>query len=105
MHPATGWRMPEQEIATRDPVCGKPVDPARALARTEYADVEYIFCSQTCMDRFTEDADIYTNLAGLGQLQDRDRASRHDEHKGELTSAQKMGMDRSPAPPAADPGG
>ena len=73
--------------------------------RTEYADVEYTFCSQACMDRFTEDADIYTNKAGLGQLEDRDRALRNDAHKGELTAAQKVGLDTSASPPAPDPGG
>ncbi|MCA1647691.1 MAG: YHS domain-containing protein [Chloroflexi bacterium] len=92
----------EQDVAERDPVCGKPVDRANERLRSEYADVEYHFCSQTCMDRFTEQPDIFTAKPGLGQVAERDRAQRPDEHLGELKPGQQIGQDHSP--PAPDPG-
>lgn len=93
----------EQQLASRDPVCGTRVDTANGRLRSEYADVEYVFCSQTCMDRFIEQPDIYTIRPGLGEVAGRDRAQREDDdHQGELIPGQSVGLDTSP--PAPDPG-
>lgn len=89
-------------MVNRDPVCGKPVEQGNEQLRSEYADAEYRFCSQTCMDRFTEEPDIYTTRAGLGQVAERDRAQRPDDHVGELKPDQKVRLDTSL--PAPDPG-
>src|SRR6516164_9115428 len=48
--------------AARDPVCGMPVDPAKAKHRTEHAGHSYIFCSARCREKFTAEPARY--LAG-----------------------------------------
>jgi YHS domain-containing protein len=61
----------------RDPVCGKRVATSRAALSEEYAGVSYFFCSQSCLDRFNQDADIFTiggpagTLAGAQATHDR----------------------------------
>jgi YHS domain-containing protein len=92
----------EQHMANRDPVCGTLVEQTNGRLRSEYADVEYTFCSQTCMDRFNEQPDIYTSQPGLGNVAERDRAQRDDDHLGELKPGQRVG--RNTSPPAPDPG-
>jgi YHS domain-containing protein len=36
----------------KDPVCGMVVNPARAVATTEYKEKTYYFCSNYCADLF-----------------------------------------------------
>jgi Cu+-exporting ATPase len=42
-----------------DPVCGMTVTRDSAAAAWEHADVTYLFCSATCMDRFRQDPDRF----------------------------------------------
>jgi YHS domain-containing protein len=82
-----------REKATRDPVCGKKVVPAGETLTEEYAGIGYFFCSQTCLDRFNQDADIFTiggalgTLAGAQATQDRGqrRKSQTPTYTGHLT--------------------
>jgi YHS domain-containing protein len=59
-----------------DPVCGAKVRPSSRTLSEEYAGTIYYFCSQACLERFSEDADIFTSDVPLGALVTRDRASR-----------------------------
>ncbi|MGA8427453.1 MAG: permease [Candidatus Dormiibacterota bacterium] len=43
----------------RDPVCGMPVDPARAAAKVERSGQDFYFCSPQCRDRFLRDPSRY----------------------------------------------
>ncbi|WP_199099806.1 heavy metal translocating P-type ATPase [Dyella sp. ASV21] len=45
--------------ATKDPVCGMTVDPARAEHRGEHAGRMYYFCGQRCKERFFADPARY----------------------------------------------
>jgi YHS domain-containing protein len=66
-----------QKTSKRDPVCGKRVATSRVALSEEYAGVTYFFCSQSCLDRFNQDADIFTiggptgTLAGAQATHDR----------------------------------
>lgn len=91
------------DTAAVDPVCGRPVARAESRWQSEYADVMYRFCSQVCMDRFTEQPDIFTAQPGRGQVAEKDRALRSNEHEGELAPDAAAVIPRTP--PAADPGG
>src|SRR5215470_1916606 len=48
--------MPGEEMHTLtkeiDPVCGMAVDPARAKATFDHAGKKYVFCCQSCADKF-----------------------------------------------------
>src|SRR6516164_10007536 len=44
---------PAPPAEVRDPVCGMPVDPAKARHRAEHAGHSYIFCSARCREKFT----------------------------------------------------
>ena len=44
----------------RDPVCGQDVAITDDALTEDYAGVVYFFTSQTCLDRFNQDADIFT---------------------------------------------
>jgi YHS domain-containing protein len=90
------------DVATRDPVCGRDAKQAGPNLQTEYADVIYRFCSQTCMDRFIEQPDIFTAEPGRGLAASADRALRDDDHEGELSPEARAVIPQ--APPAADPG-
>jgi P-type Cu+ transporter len=50
----------ETEGKTRDPVCGKPVEPTRAAGAAMHRSRAYYFCSETCRRRFEADPDRYT---------------------------------------------
>jgi Cu+-exporting ATPase len=53
----------EASIETRpehDPVCGMTVNPAQAVAKAEYKEATYYFCSQHCHDRFVDDPAQFT---------------------------------------------
>ena len=95
--------MHANEPVPRDPVCGRPVDRRDTRLQTEYADVVYQFCSQTCLDRFIEQPDIFTAEPGRGQVAERDRALRGQQHEGELRPG-AAAIVPSP-PPEPDPGG
>jgi YHS domain-containing protein len=86
-----------------DPVCGRSVMAGDPRLQSEYADVVYRFCSQTCMDRFVEQPDIFTTQSGNGRIAHADRALRDDEHEGELAPDAAAVIPHSPPP--ADPGG
>src|SRR5277367_3438441 len=45
----------------RDPVCGMPVDPARAAVQTVYAGKTYYFCYAGCADKFRAEPAKYLN--------------------------------------------
>ena len=82
-----------REKVMRDPVCGKKVVPASETLTEEYAGISYFFCSQSCLDRFNQDADIFTiggplgTLAGTQATQDRGlrRKSQNPTYTGHLT--------------------
>jgi Cu+-exporting ATPase len=42
-------------VFSLDPVCGRKVDEATAVARTGYAGEMYYFCSVDCQMKFEED--------------------------------------------------
>jgi YHS domain-containing protein len=50
---------PEPHVA-RDPVCGQDVAMTDGALTEDYAGVVYFFSSQACLDRFNQDADIFT---------------------------------------------
>lgn len=56
--------------STRDPVCGMPVDPARARA-FEFEGVRYSFCSEYCLDAFRWNPGAYAAAARAGPDQGR----------------------------------
>jgi YHS domain-containing protein len=68
--------MTEQRLTARDPVCGRRVVVTPAALREEYADVTYYFHAQRCLDRFTQDADIFTSGVPADKLATRDRGQR-----------------------------
>jgi Cu+-exporting ATPase len=45
--------------AALDPVCGMKVEPSRAAASTTYEGRSYLFCSQSCKERFDADPERY----------------------------------------------
>ena len=100
---ALGAGMQGYDVARLDPVCGREVKQANPRLESEYADVLYRFCSQQCLDRFTEQPDIFTAQPGRGLVAGDDRALRDDDHEGQLApdAAAVVPVD----PPAADPGG
>ena len=75
---ATGSSSPprRRQSGTRDPVCGSPVRRSRRTPSAEYAGITYFFCSQECLERFTEDPDIFTSGVPMGGVATHDRASR-----------------------------
>ncbi|MBV9174731.1 MAG: YHS domain-containing protein [Chloroflexi bacterium] len=83
----------------RDPVCGREVAQLDASLTSEYADETYVFCSQTCRDRFDEQPDIFTGQPGRGEVAERDRAQRTDDHRGELQPGQRARLTNSPPTP------
>jgi YHS domain-containing protein len=42
-----------------DPVCGMEVDPGDAAGEFEYGDLVYYFCSEACLQEFTDDPESY----------------------------------------------
>lgn len=42
-----------------DPICGMAIDPATAVASTEYEGVTYYFCSEDCHRTFAADPSVY----------------------------------------------
>jgi Cu+-exporting ATPase len=46
-------------VASRDPVCGMEVEPARAAARREHAGREVFFCAEGCARAFDADPEKY----------------------------------------------
>ena len=92
-----------KEPVPHDPVCGRPVERRDTRLQSEYADVIYQFCSQTCLDRFIEQPDIFTAQPGRGLVAERDRALRGEEHEGELKPDAAAVVPS--APPVPDPGG
>ena len=54
--------------AARDPVCGMPVDPAKAKHRTEHAGHSYIFCSARCREKFTAEPARYVVASQQGRV-------------------------------------
>jgi YHS domain-containing protein len=95
--------MQRYDVATQDPVCGKPVEQQLPELRTEYADIIYYFCSRQCLDRFIEQPDIFTAQPGKGNVAEDDRALRNDDHEGQLAPDAAARVPHEP--PAADPGG
>ena len=70
----------------RDPVCGTTVRRSRRTLSGEYAGITYFFCSQECLERFTEDPDIFTAGVPMGGVATHDRASRPaSEYAGKST--------------------
>jgi hypothetical protein len=49
---------------------------SRRTLSEEYAGITYYFCSQGCLDRFTQDADIFTTGLPEGRLATYDRGLR-----------------------------
>jgi YHS domain-containing protein len=60
----------------RDPVCGQDVAMTDGALTEDYAGVVYFFGSQACLDRFNQDADIFTLGEPGGTLATHDRGQR-----------------------------
>jgi YHS domain-containing protein len=71
---------PEQ--SARDPVCGKNVAASGDALWQEYVEVTYFFCSQSRLDRFNQDTDIFTVDSPVGALATRDRGLRSAHEAG-----------------------
>jgi YHS domain-containing protein len=64
-----------QSIA-RDPVCGQEVAMTDGALTEDYAGMVYFFSSQACLDRFNQDADIFTIGQPGGTAATHDRGQR-----------------------------
>jgi len=51
------------ESATKDPVCGMTVDPAKSSHSHEHAGQIYHFCAERCRARFADDPESFLNPA------------------------------------------
>lgn len=49
-----------------DPVCKMAVDPAKAVAKVEYAGQTYYFCSDACHKTFTAEPQQYAGGLSRG---------------------------------------
>src|SRR5690348_3057222 len=60
----------QSTVATKDPVCGMTVDPAKAKASVRHGDATYYFCCSSCAQKFLGSPDDYLKpkLAGLVTL-------------------------------------
>src|SRR5262249_23234825 len=98
--PANVMRVTET-LTSIDPVCGRPIVQAEADASltSEYADITYRFCSAECMERFTEQPDVFVAQPGSGQTVGHDRARRTDDDRGELKPGQHVELTNSPPTP------
>lgn len=56
-------RKAESRDRVPDPVCGMKVDPWTAEIRLTHADVEYLFCSERCLERFEANPEHYLGHA------------------------------------------
>ena len=65
-----------QPHIARDPVCGQDVAMTDGALTEDYAGVVYFFSSQACLDRFNQDADIFTTGAPGGSPATHDRGQR-----------------------------
>lgn len=52
-------RKAESRERIPDPVCGMKIDPWTAEIKTTHGGVEYLFCSERCLERFTEAPERY----------------------------------------------
>ncbi len=60
--PADVPRPPERAAAgERDPVCGMPVDPARAAGTRNVMGRTFYLCSKDCLDKFDRDPMSYAH--------------------------------------------
>ncbi|HLQ92208.1 MAG TPA: YHS domain-containing protein, partial [Xanthobacteraceae bacterium] len=53
----------ENQVATKDPVCGMTVDPHKTPHRHSYAGRTYYFCSAGCLAKFSADPQKYVGPA------------------------------------------
>ncbi|HUS55181.1 MAG TPA: YHS domain-containing protein, partial [Thermohalobaculum sp.] len=51
--------MADNEVITRDPVCGMTVDPNAGKPSHEHAGHTYHFCSAGCRDKFVAEPQKY----------------------------------------------
>lgn len=60
----------QSTVATKDPVCGMNVDPAKAKASVRHGDATYYFCCSSCAQKFLATPDDYlkSKPAGLVTL-------------------------------------
>ena len=49
----------DSAVYSRDPVCDRAVDEAKAAAKTVYAGEVFYFCSDACQKTFEEDPGHY----------------------------------------------
>ncbi len=54
-----GMKIDSTSEQDRDPVCGMDVDPAKPAARLTHEGKYYLFCSQSCADKFQTDPQKY----------------------------------------------
>jgi len=57
-------RKSEKHSWVKDPVCGMRVDKWTSTITTEYKNKHYVFCSQHCLDRFSNNAEEYAHKTG-----------------------------------------
>ncbi len=55
--------MEKSLMPVKDPVCGMEVDPSSATNSAEFAGETYIFCSETCHDKFQEAPENYVKTS------------------------------------------
>jgi Cu+-exporting ATPase len=52
-----------------DPVCGMTVAPEDAVGHADHHGTRYYFCSQSCLDRFNADPEVFLGDGGRGPVQ------------------------------------
>src|SRR5712691_6940664 len=53
----------------KDPVCGMTVVPEKAAGRAEHAGRTYYFCSKSCAERFSHEAERFLATPGTGGME------------------------------------
>jgi Cu+-exporting ATPase len=49
----------EEDIMTKDPVCGMQIDEKQAAGKSDYKGQTYHFCSPSCKQKFEQKPDQY----------------------------------------------
>ena len=64
---------------TRDPVCGMPIDPKRAVGMRAVRDRTFYFCSANCLAKFDTDPE---GIARRAPAETAEAEHGHDQHHG-----------------------
>ena len=72
--------MPASESDVVDPVCGMTIAPADAAGQVEHRGQTYYFCNESCVERFTANAEAF-----IGPAADRAKSVMPDDAEAEYT--------------------